>query len=99
MISCTGLVCLHKLKKTLFPHVPFVTPSSKQYKRAIALLNSVPDRPWSKVGADLLVLHRKQYIILVNYYLGFVEVDFLTKTTNSHIIKCCFHVMVFLTPS
>ncbi|KAK3887708.1 hypothetical protein Pcinc_008193 [Petrolisthes cinctipes] len=49
----------------------------------------VPDLPWQKLGADLFELDGKSYLILVDYYSKFVEVDELEATHASSVIKCC----------
>lgn len=53
------------------------------------LPHSIPSRPWSKVGADLFELGGKQYLILVDYYSGFIEVDLLNTTTSNQVITHC----------
>ena len=45
------------------------------------------DRPYEKVGADLLVLARKDYLILVDYCSNFWEVDRLHDTKASTCIR------------
>ena len=35
------------------------------------LPHSIPDRPWSKVGADLFEIDSVDYLLLVDYYSGF----------------------------
>lgn len=37
--------------------------------------HKIPDRPWSRLAADLFTLHSKDYIVLVDYYSDFVEVS------------------------
>lgn len=49
--------------------------------------NKIPERPWSRVGSDLFSLHSKDYIVLVDYYSDFVEVDLLKNTNSSAVIK------------
>ena len=49
--------------------------------------HKIPDRPWSRLAADLFTLHSKDYIVLVDYYSDFVEVSPLKQTTSSAIIK------------
>ena len=49
--------------------------------------HDVPDRPWSRVAADLLDLDDVDYLVTVDYYSNFWEVDHLQKTTSSHVIK------------
>ena len=51
--------------------------------------HSIPDRPWSKVGADIFELQQKQYLVIVDYYSGFVELDLLTHTTSKQVINHC----------
>jgi hypothetical protein len=49
-------------------------------------LHEVPDRPWQKVGTDLLTLNSRNYLITVDYYSQYFEVDFLQETTSEAII-------------
>lgn len=44
--------------------------------------SKVPDRPWSHVAIDLFTLHKKEYVILVDYYSDFVEVQEIADTTS-----------------
>ena len=46
--------------------------------------HEVPKHPWSQVGADLFVLIDQQYLILVDYYSGFVKLNLLSTTTSKH---------------
>ena len=49
--------------------------------------HKIPEGPWSRVGSDLFSLHSKDYIVLVDYYSAFVEVDLLRNTNSSAVIK------------
>ena len=51
--------------------------------------HSIPDHPWSKVGVDIFELQQKQYLVIVDYYSGFVELDLLTHTTAKQVINHC----------
>ena len=42
----------------------------------------VPDRPWNKVGADLFYLDEITYLITVDYYSFWFEVNLLKSTTS-----------------
>ena len=54
------------------------------------LPHPVPSRPWERVGADLCELAGKHYLILVDYYSNFIEVDYLKETTTSRqVIEHC----------
>ena len=43
--------------------------------------HDVPDRPWEKIGVDLLSLDGKEYLVTVCYQSNFWELDKLYKTT------------------
>ena len=49
--------------------------------------SKVPDRPWSRVAIDLFTLHKKEYVVVVDYYSDFVEVQEIADTTSSTIIQ------------
>ncbi|XP_065180108.1 uncharacterized protein K02A2.6-like [Sycon ciliatum] len=46
----------------------------------------LPDRPWQRVAADLFTLDGIDYLITVDYFSRFVEVDQLRTTTSAAII-------------
>lgn len=48
--------------------------------------HTVPQRVWSKVGADLFEIDGKNYLLLVDYYSGFFELDYLSDTTAKSVI-------------
>ena len=41
---------------------------------------------WQKVGTDIFTINNRNYLITVDYFSGFWEVDFLTSTYSSTII-------------
>ena len=51
--------------------------------------HKIPHRPWARVGADLFELNNQPYLILVDYYSGFIEVNLLQGTTSKQIITYC----------
>lgn len=57
------------------------------------MLREVPDRPWQKVAVDLFCDNGKNYLITVDYYSDYFEVDPLNLTTAEAVInklKCQF---------
>ena len=46
----------------------------------------IPARPWQYIGTDLCRLHGKDYLVTVDYYSNFIEVDRLYSTSSSAII-------------
>lgn len=51
--------------------------------------HEAPHRPWEKVGADLFELNRKQYLVPIDYYSNFVEVEHLSITMSEQVIEKC----------
>jgi len=54
--------------------------------------HKIPDRPWSRVGVDLFALQGRNYLVLVDYYSDFIEVDELVDgTTSTEVIQLLKH--------
>ena len=53
------------------------------------LSHPVPKRPWARVGADLFEINSKTFLVLVDYYSGFIEVDQIRDTKSEVIIRIC----------
>jgi len=51
--------------------------------------HSVSGRPWSKLGVNIFKLQGQQYLVIVDYYSGFIEVDPLTHLTVKYVINHC----------
>ncbi len=49
--------------------------------------HELPDRPWSKVGTDLFVFSNREYLINVDYFSHFWEIDYLPDTKSSTVIN------------
>ena len=49
--------------------------------------HEIPSRPWQKVGTDLLQFDGRQYLITVDYYSSFFEVDKLETTDSRTVIN------------
>ena len=49
--------------------------------------HELPTRPWSKVGTDLFTFDGKNYIVTVDYYSNFIEMDKLSDTTSKTAIE------------
>lgn len=48
--------------------------------------HEVPDRAWMKVGIDIFHFAGKSYLILIDYYSKFIEVNLLQSMTSLHVI-------------
>lgn len=49
--------------------------------------HDMASRPWAKVGTDLFSFHNKDYLITVDYFSNFWEVDYLRDTKSNTVIK------------
>lgn len=47
----------------------------------------IPERPWSRVGANFFSLNSKDYIVLVDQYSDYIEVKSLRDITSQSLIK------------
>ena len=41
---------------------------------------------WSKIGVDLFEIKGRNYLVTVDYYSNFLEVDYLSTTTTKQVI-------------
>ena len=48
--------------------------------------HEIPSRPWQKVAIDLFSLESTNYIVVVNYYSNFFEIDKLNDTLSNTVI-------------
>ena len=67
---------------------------------ASLMRHEVPSRPWEQIGVDLFELNKKEFMVTVDNYSNFWEINRLTSTTSAVIIlklKTILHGMVALT--
>lgn len=58
----------------------------KQQKETL-ISHEMPKRPWAKVGTDLFTFDNKDYLITVDYHSNFWEIDYLSDTKSTTVIK------------
>ena len=85
--------CLRRARKTLY--WPGMNKKVEDYIAKCSTCNSyqseqakepmishhIPTRPWEKVGMDLFELNNRDFLITVDYYSNYFEVDRLTSKT------------------
>ena len=60
----------------------------KKHQSAEPLKNhEIPDKPWTKVGTDLLKIQGRIYLIVVDYYSKYFEISKLLNNTTTIVIK------------
>ena len=62
------------------------TLETKQQKETLQS-HEIPDSIWSKVGADLFTFDGRDYLVSVDYYSGFWEVDYLADITSATVVS------------
>ena len=53
--------------------------------------HEVPGRPWEKVGTDIFSISGRSYLVTVDYFSLFFEVDYLTDTLSRTVITKLKH--------
>ena len=48
--------------------------------------HEMPQRPWEKIAVDLLTQDQKDYLVTVDYYSGFWELDRLRTTESGAVV-------------
>ena len=47
----------------------------------------VPNRPWQRVASDLFIFENRNYLVLVDYFSNFIELDYLPDTSSLTVIR------------
>ena len=55
-------------------------------QRETLMSHDIPDRPWAKIGEDLFSNNGNDYLVTVDFYSNFLEVDYLADTGAQTII-------------
>jgi len=59
----------------------------KKQQKETLMSHDPSERPWQKVGTDLFEIHGMDYLVTVDYYSNFFEVDRLYTTTSTAVIN------------
>ena len=49
--------------------------------------HQIPSRPWSKISVDLFALDGKQYLVMVDHYSDYFELESLRNVAASTVIR------------
>ena len=98
--SHTGIdACLRRARECLF--WPGMTSEISDYISSCSVCGTystspaketlmpheLPDRPWAKVGTDLFSLDNTEYLITVDYFSNFWEINQLESTSSKCVIR------------
>ena len=62
-----------------------LSTGSRQQKETM-IPHDANSHPWSKVGLDLFDFNQQTYLVTVDYYSNFFEIDYLASTTSRDVI-------------
>ncbi|UYV60687.1 hypothetical protein LAZ67_1001896 [Cordylochernes scorpioides] len=51
--------------------------------------HKIPNYPWERISLDIFEIFKQNYLIIVDQYSDFFEVECLENTTSEYIIECC----------
>ena len=77
---------------------PACTENQRSNPKEPMIAHELPQRPWQNVATDLFMLENEQYLIMVDYYGSYFELERMSRTTSSAIInklKAIFADMAF----
>ena len=91
--------CLRRARECMY--WPSMTAELKEYisqcetcskyevrqQRESLMSHEIAERPWEKIGTDLYTINGQDYLIVVDYFSNFWEIDHLPNTTASTVIK------------
>ena len=71
------------MSKEITEHVLQCTTCLKHHNsnaKELLIPHEFPDRPFQKIGVDLFHFDGKEYLLTVDYYSRFFEIDYLPDT-------------------
>ena len=91
--------CLRRVRECMY--WPSMTAELKEYisqcetcskyevrqQRETLMSHEIAERPWEKIGTDLYTINGQDYLIVVDYFSNFWEIDHLPNTTASTVLK------------
>ena len=88
-VQAGGKLC----QEMSYMHEEHTTPS-----RELMLQSALPSHPWEKVGADLFQLKDSTYLVVVDYYSRYMEIQKLTSLSQLHLLELylCLEREIFL---
>ena len=51
------------------------------------IISEIPTGPWQRIGTDIFELGGKTYLVIVDYFSNFIEVEHMNDTTSKSLIR------------
>ena len=81
-----GLGCQDR-SRTMCQHVKPAERYEQGQRKEILTGHETPSRPWQFVAADLFEFNGKSYLVTVDYFSDFLELDHLRRPSSVYVIK------------
>uniref|UniRef100_A0AAQ4NZT5 Gypsy retrotransposon integrase-like protein 1 n=1 Tax=Gasterosteus aculeatus aculeatus TaxID=481459 RepID=A0AAQ4NZT5_GASAC len=85
--ECVYWLGMNDQIKTYIAKCDICRSMDNEQQKETLMSHEVPSRPWAKVGTDLFVFDNKNYLITVDYWSNFWEIDYLVDTKSTTVIK------------
>ena len=73
--------------KDYFSHCDVCTTYANKNQKEPLQPHELTNRPWEKVGADLCKIVNNDFLICVNYFSNFAEIEYLSNKTAETVIN------------
>ena len=77
---------INEIKQILY-ECPICLKFAKSQIREPIISYEIPDLPWNKVGSDIFEFNSKKYLIVIDYYSKFLEIEELSSLMSSKVIQ------------
>ena len=77
----------HEQSEDVVSNCPACTEHQSSNPKEPMIAHKLPDRPWKNVATDLFELDNEHYLIVVDYYSRYFELEMMPTTTSSAVIN------------
>ncbi|XP_061760196.1 uncharacterized protein K02A2.6-like [Nerophis ophidion] len=84
--ECVYWPGMHEQLKTYMGNCQVCREKDTRQQKEPLQSHDFPLRPWAKVGTDIFTFNNKEYLVTVDYFSNFWEVDYLPDTRSTTVI-------------
>ena len=68
-------------------HLQICIEASRANAKEPMLAHKVPDMPWKAVATDLFLMDGETYVVIIDYYSRYFEIEWLQNATSAALIR------------